>query len=88
MNNLGCTWSWSGNTFIDSTGEVFGVSPVLISAYLPPGPGADHISEEWGERVEDDVRETGEVGLHVSDVRLRQPRARSDPPSQREAARG
>lgn len=53
-----------------------------------PGPGADHVSEEWGERVEDDVWETGEVGLHVSDIRLRQPRARSDPPSQREAARG
>lgn len=36
INNLGCKWSWTGNTFIDSTGEVLSVSPVLISACLPP----------------------------------------------------
>lgn len=35
INNFGCTWSWSDNIFIDSTGEVFSIRPVLISACLP-----------------------------------------------------
>lgn len=50
--------------------------------------GADHISEEWGERIADDVRETGEVVLHFSELRLHQQGACSDEVSQWEAARG
>lgn len=50
--------------------------------------GADHISEEWRECIAADVRETGEVGLHLPELRLHQPGASPDQISQWEAARG
>ena len=50
--------------------------------------GADHIPEERGERAADDVRETGEVGLHFPKLRLHQQGACPDAVRQREAAEG
>lgn len=61
---------------------------VLISATLHHVTGAEHIPEEWGQRAEYDVRETREVGIHVPELRLHQPRAGSDEISQREAEGG
>lgn len=55
---------------------------------MPHVLGADHISEEWRERIADDVQQTGEVGLHLPELRLHQPGAFSDQISQWEAPRG